>query len=689
MTAFPTLLSPGSIGPMRLRNRIVMAPMGDRLANDDGTVSERQAAYLEARARGGAGLLLIGSVAVSYPSGAYAPCQTAISDDRFVPGLTTLADRVHAHGACLGAQLVHDGANSLFDIAEGRPMLVPSKPPRLRPDALSGMITPSEMEAMIRPFTTPTTATDYRIADADDIAWLIDQFVAAAVRARTAGLDGVEIHGGHGYVIDSFLSPALNQRTDEWGGSIAHRARLLCEVIAAVRAAVGGDLAVWCRINSVERFREGGETPEDLVEVAALAEEAGADAIHVSAATDAGAALGVTEAHTPHEPGLLLPFARLVSQRVEVPVITVGRIEPEVAETALAAGDADFVAMGRKLLAEPDLPNLLAAGRVDDARPCIYQYRCIGNIFLNEPVACVANPATADGDEPSLPATDAPKRVLVVGGGPAGLEVARLAARRGHRVVLAEAGPRLGGALNLAGPTDEPLDRFRRWQIRQVERTTVELMLDTPVTPTIAAGLDVDEIVVATGGRWSPPGEAASELLSAALDGASDVAPGTTIGELGDWLDGGWSADADDRVGHDVVVLGGGKIGMSFAGLCARRGRSVTVLEPGDVLAPELGPPGRFRLVHDTEQLGVRLVPRAAATDLAAALASSSSTSSGTPGGRITVVSARCGTDRALADDLAELLAPLGRSVHVIGDAAGTGRLEAALADARRVALLL
>ena len=675
VTDYPTLLSPGSIGPMRLRNRIVMAPMGDRLANDDGTVSDRQASYLEARARGGAGLLLIGSVAVSYPRGAYAPCQTALSDDRFVPGLAALAERVHAHGACLGAQLVHDGANSLFDIAEGRPMLVPSKPPRLRPDALSAMITPVEMDAMIRPFTTPTTATEYRIADADDIAWLIDQFAAAAVRARAAGLDGVEIHGGHGYVIDSFLSPALNQRTDEWGGSIGNRARLLCEVIAAVRAAVGDGMAVWCRINSVERFREGGETPDDLVEVAALAEKAGADAIHVSAATDAGAALGVTEAHTPHEPGLLLPFARLVSQRVGVPVITVGRIEPEVAEAALAAGDADFVAMGRKLLAEPDLPNLLAAGRVDDVRPCIYQYRCIGNIFLNEPVRCVANPSTADGDEPALPPTDAPKRVLVVGGGPAGLEVARLAAQRGHHVVLAEAGPRLGGALNLAAPTDEPLDRFRRWQIGQIEKTAVELMLGTPVTPALAAGLDVDEIVVATGGRWSPPDEAVSELFSTVHRGE----PSNAIGDLGDWLEGGWSADTDDVIAHDVVVLGGGKIGLSFAGLCARRGRSVTVLAPGDVLAPELGPPGRFRLVHDTEQLGVRLVPRATETDLLAAVVDHP----------VTVVSAILRAERSLADELTEVLAPLGRPVHVIGDAAGTGRLEAALADARRVALLL
>ena len=550
---FPNLLSPGSIGPMRLRNRIVMAPMGDRLANDDGTISDRQARYLEARARGGAGLLLIGSVAVSYPSGAYASCQTAISEERFVPGLRALAERVHAHGARLGAQLVHDGANSLFDIADGRPMLVPSKPPRLRPDALSAMVTPTEMAAMIRPFTTPTTATSYRVADADDIAWLIGQFAAAAVRARDAGLDGVEIHGGHGYVIDSFLSPALNQRTDEWGGPLVNRARLLCEVIAAVRDAVGSDLAVWCRINAVERFREGGETPDDLVEVAALAAAAGADAIHVSAATDAGAALGVTEAHTPHEPGLLLPFARMVSSRVDVPVISVGRIEPEVAEAAIAAGDIDFVAMGRKLLAEPDLPNLLAAGRIDDVRPCIYQYRCIGNIFLNEPVRCVANPATADGDEPPLPPTESPRRVLVVGGGPAGLEAARLLAHRGHQVVLAEAGTRLGGALTLAGVTDEPLDRFRRWQIRQIEQAPVELMLGTAVTPVIAAGLEVDEIVVATGGRWSSADGMRTTLGSTPTRRRSPDGPSAS------WPTGSRATSSlPAMVGPDVVIRGGG-----------------------------------------------------------------------------------------------------------------------------------
>ena len=328
---FAHLLAPGRIGPMALRNRIVLAPMGDRLAHDDGTVSERQAAYLEARARGGAGLILVGSVSVAYPSGSYAPSQTAISQDRYVGGLGALADRVHAHGAAIAAQLVHDGANSLFDIAEGRPMLVPSIPPRLRPDRLSAMITAEELTAMTAPFTHPGAALEYRVADEDDIAELIDQFAAAACRAVEAGFDGLEIHAGHGYLIDSFLSPASNQREDRWGGSPANRVRLLEEVLRAVRAAVGTSAAVWCRLNAVERFKEGGEQPDDLLGVARAAVAAGAQALSVSAATDAGAALGVTEAHTPHQPGLLLPFAAALRPHVDVPVITVGRLEPEVA----------------------------------------------------------------------------------------------------------------------------------------------------------------------------------------------------------------------------------------------------------------------------------------------------------------------------------------------------------------------
>ena len=367
---FSHLLAPGAIGPMAVRNRIVMTPMGDRLADDDGRVSERQAAYLEARARGGAGLLVIGSVAVAYPEGAYATCQTALSDDRMVPGLAALAERVHRHGARLAAQLVHDGASSLLDVAEGRDVLVPSKPPRIRPDALSAMVTPTELDAMTRPFTTPTSRFGYREATEGDIADVVDRFADAADRARAAGLDGVEVHAGHGYLIDSFLSPVRNRRADGWGGDVTGRARLLVEVLRAVRARVGDDLAVWVRINGEERHVEGGETIDDALVVARLAVDAGADAVHVSAYADPGVGVGVTDAHTPQQAGRNLPMAAAIKAVVDVPVIAVGRLEPEAADRAIADGQADLVAMGRALLADPELPAKLAAGRVDDVRPC-------------------------------------------------------------------------------------------------------------------------------------------------------------------------------------------------------------------------------------------------------------------------------------------------------------------------------
>jgi 2,4-dienoyl-CoA reductase-like NADH-dependent reductase (Old Yellow Enzyme family) len=672
-TRFPHLLEPGRIGPMTVRNRVLMAPMGDRLAHDDGTVSERQAAYLEARARGGVGVVMIGSVAVSYPTGAYAPCQTAISEDRFVAGLRSLTERVHRHGARLVAQLVHDGPNSLFDIAEGRPMLVPSIPPRLRPDRLSAMVTPTELDAMIRPFTGPRSATSYRLADEDDLALVIEQFADAADRARAAGLDGVEIHGGHGYLIDAFLSRATNQRDDRWGGDVVGRARLLVEVLAAVRARVGDDLAVWCRLNALERFRVDGETPDDLLEVAQLAVAAGTDAIHVSAATDAGAALGVTEAHTPHEPELLVPFAAMVKAIVAVPVITVGRIEPEAAEAALERGDADFVAMGRALLADPDLVRKLAEGRIDDVRPCIYQYRCIGNIFLGESVACVANPATAHGDAESLPPSAAPRRVLVVGAGPAGLEAARLLAQRGHRVVLADAADRLGGTLVSAARTDTVLDHFLGWQTRQVALADIDVRLGTPIRAETIAALGVDEIVAATGGRWTRPDRPGVDLPHV-----------VTVGELGPWLE-----TADERVASPVVIIGGGKAGLSVALLCADRGHDVTVIEAGSVFAPELGPPGRFRLVHQAEGAGITLRPDAALTAITAGSPGhlgqvhwQTGTDTGSTDARTVIL-----TELAPAAEVADAFRATGLAVHVIGDAGTIGGIEGALADARALAV--
>ena len=625
--SFSNLLTPGQIGPLSLRNRILMCPMGDNLGNEHGTVSERQLEYYEARARGGAALLLVGSVAVGYPHGTYDRRQLGASDPRFVPGLRALAARAHRHGALIAAQLVHDGPNSLADISAGRPLLVPSVPSRPASDPLSALVTGEEMEALFRPFSTASSRLDVRVADDDDLAWVVDQFADAAGRCVEAGFDGIEIHAGHGYLIDAFLSPASNRRTDSWGGPVEGRARLLREVVAAVRAAVGASVAVWLRLNGEERFRPGGTTVDDAIAAARIAVVAGADAVHVSVYADPGVAIGITGAHTPHAPGALVGLAAEVRAAVSVPVITFGRLEPSAAEAALVSGAADFVAMGRKLLADPDLPRRLASGSVADVRPCIYRYRCIGNIFLGEPVACVVNPATGHESELRVVAAAVGRRVAVVGGGPAGLEAARLLAERGHEVSLYESGPRLGGRLALAARVDEALDRFLAWQLRGVERASVSIELGRAVT---VDELDADEIVVATGGRWHP-----------------------SLDAIARWL------EADDgSVGARVLVRGDGSAALGLARLCASRGREVVV--EAAVPGTDLGLPGRFRIVHELQEMGVRFVTEHDGD-----------------------------ADTVIDTTVTPGVVAAGRPVHAIGDCTGFGGLEAALESAVRLAVSL
>ena len=644
-----------------------MCPMGDDLGNDDGSVSDRQIAYFEARAAGGAALLLVGSVGVSYPAGTFSASQTAASHDGHRPGLRRLADHVHAHGAGIAAQLVHAGPNALADIAEGRAMLVPSIPKGPHPDRLTMMVTPAELARMTEPFTRPGSKVHYRVATDDDLARVIGEFADAAARCIDEGFDAIELHGGHGYLLDAFRSGASNRRDDAWGGGLEGRARLLLETVRAVRTRVGSEVPVWCRINAVEHFRDGGATLAETLALAPMLVDAGCDALHISAYASTDAGLGVTEAHTPSEPGHLVALAAAVKQVVDVPVITFGRLEPEAAEQVLADEQADFVAMGRKLLADPELPNKLAAGRRDDIRPCLYQYRCIGNIFVRDSVACVANAATAREAELTVGPTASPRRILVAGGGPAGLETARLLAENGHTVELWDSAPVLGGRLALGARADEVLDAFLGWLVRQVERAGVGLRLAAPVTIDAARGFDA--VVVATGARWGRPvGLAGAELPHV-----------RTLDELGPWL--GGREDLDGR----VAFLGGGKIALTLALHARARGNPVTVVEPTGVFAPELGLPGRFRLVHDVETAGATLMTAhwTAITDGAIAVMVGDAATS-VPADTVIVAHG------PVADaPLAVALRAAGVEVHVVGDCREVNRIEGAMLDAARLAVAL
>lgn len=591
------LLSPGRIGPLKTRNRILMCPMGDNLAQDNGELSDSSLDYFEARARGGAGIILMGSVAISWPEGSYNPNQSALSDDRMIPGFRALASRVHGHGAKLVAQLSHGGITAVNDIRDGRPLWVPSIPGPGAPDPLMSMVTPEEAELQSRPQRAATAQTSLHVMTKADILWLIDQYAEAAARAQRAGLDGVEVHAGHGYLLSSFLSPAKNSRTDEYGGPFENRLRILVDVLHAIRARVGESFALWCRIDSVEFWEEGGITPELAVRTAKAIEAAGGDAIHASANGRGGAALSYTEGHTVHQPGGLLPFAESIKREVGIPVIAVGRIEPEVAEVAIAEGRIDFVAMGRKLLADPDLPEKLLRVQPDDVRPCMYHYNCIGQIFLREPVRCWNNPATGREAEFALLAAAERRTILVVGGGPAGLEVARLSSLRGHRVILCEASGRLGGRFALAARIDAPNGRMLAWLERQVRDSEVEVRLETHCDLDRLEAYGADAVVIATGGVWEAPSVPGAEL--------SHV---VTADALGGILDG------DRVVGERVVVLGGGRAGISLADFFVGRGHRVAVLEETAVFASEMGLPGRWRVVHELREKGVDLIAEATAT---------------------------------------------------------------------------
>jgi 2,4-dienoyl-CoA reductase (NADPH2) len=660
------LLAPGRIGPLALRNRIVMAPMGSNLPEPDGTPGERLVRYVEARARGGAGLVVVEIAGVAWPAGCANPRQLGISDDAFLPGLARLADAIHAHGARAAIQLQHAGRVATRDVAAGRALLVPSEPPPLRVD-LYRDLAPEDVRTATADYARPGARLHHRVMDADDLERVPRWFADAAERARRAGFDGVELHAGHGYLLSAFLSPHYNRRDDAWGGPLEGRARLLLDTIRAVRARVGAELALWMRMDGAELGVEDGISPEDARETAALAEAAGLDAVHVSAYADPGSGAAFTEAPLVHARGALAGLAAGVKARVGIPVIAVGRLEPEDADALIREGRADFVAMGRKLLADPDLPRKLAERRRGEIRPCVYSYRCVGNVFLTKGVRCTASPST--GREHVLPHAPSPararRRVLVIGGGPAGLEAARVAAERGHAVVLCERSRRLGGLALAAARVEPPLGELVAWLEGRVRALGVELRLGESADAGTPARIAPDAVVVAAGARRAPPALPGAEA-ALGLDGLEAALRGGALAR------------------GAVAVVGGGSIGLELAGRLAGEGRAVTVLEPGRRFGAPMAPPRLWRALHELRARGAALVAGARVV----ALGPGGVRYAGAGGDETTLAAAHVVlADLGRPDDaLAADLAAQGLPVYRVGDCAGPGYLEHALLQARHVA---
>ncbi len=618
---YAKLLEPGRIGRMELRNRIIMAPMGTGYATDEGMVTQRLKDYYEERARGGAGLIIPGVLSVDPTGGRCETEQLSIADDRHIPGLRELTEAVHRHGARIAAQLQHAGKIATVDVCLAVQPVTASEMAAADANAAADMNL-EEIVRMAQRFSKMPKDFKTRALALEEIPHYVALFARAAERARASGFDGVEVHAAHGYLIDSFLSPSANRRTDQYGGELANRARFLLEIIEAIREKVGRDYPVWCRIDGREWEIEGGIAPADSRALAVMLQEAGVDAIHVSGYGPVPTTF--IDAPIPYLPGRLVADAWNVKQAVRIPVIAVGRISPELGEEMLRLGKADFIAMGRPLLADPELPNKLAAGRRDDARPCIRCYECASAHVEDSSTICSVNVACGREAEFRSSAAQKPRSVAVIGSGPAGMEAARIAALRGHKVTLYEKNKRLGGSLVFASVVSEDNEALLDWMVAQMKKLPIDIRMGVEVTPESIKAAGHDVTIVAVGPNIDAPripGDERRNVMTG-KDLREMMNGRDHSGKMAWWMKLGLplakpvlqrlrpsQAAALTRrwmpVGRNVVVIGGDLVAVELAEFLVERGRKVTVVSTERSMAPEMSIARRWRVLGQLRRHGV------------------------------------------------------------------------------------
>jgi len=575
------LFSPIEIGAMEVKNRIVMAPMTTNWAADDGSIPSKLRDYLEARAKGGVGLIIteVASLDRLVP---YQLQTVGLWDDSLIPTWRQLADAVHKHGAKLAPQIQHVGPESLSFIHGIQP------------------VGPS-------PVMCRMTRRMCRELTVEEIESIIEQHGEAARRAREAGCDAVALHAAHSYqLLGSFLSPLRNKRTDAYGGSVEGRLKLTLEVVKCMKAKAGRDFPIILRISGDELV-PGGRTLHETQYIAPVLAEAGVDAIETSGGTiDYAFWRTLPPSGTPL--GLNVPFSAAVKEVVDVPVMVVGRInDPLLAESILQRNQADLVSLGRALLADPEFPNKAAEGRFDDIATCVGC--CLGCLRVQltmEPMTCVINPAVGREKEMAITPTTKPRKVMVVGGGPGGLEAARVAALRGHQVTLYEKEAKLGGQFNLAvvAPMKQELSKIIKYLSTQLEKAGVQVHLNTEVAPDLVEEMKPDVVIVATGGTPlipAIPGVGGKKVFT-----AHDVLAGKVPIHHG-----------------NVLIIGGGMVGCEVADLLAnlgdnqlQRGTPVTIVEMLHGIGLDILPQPRMLLMPRLRERGVKAVTLATVKEI-------------------------------------------------------------------------
>lgn len=529
---YPNLFSPLKVGGVTLKNRIISAPMTYPLLTADGCLTPEAIAFYELRAKGGAAAVTVSEVIVDSRTGKYYPIQVILDAPNAKDSLATAARAIKRHGAVPSIELSHGGK---YALAEGGVALGPC----------------DEYE---------DGRQTVRAMTAEDIARILDAYGRAAKLCKDAGFEMMLIHAGHGWLLQQFLSPSTNRRTDEYGGSLQNRARLALEVIGRVRDAVGPGFPLELRISARE-YMEDGYSMEDIIEFARLV-DGKVDLLQVSTGAHHGS-FDKTHPSMFMERGVNVRYAAEIKKHVKISVAAIGALnEPQMMDDIIARGDADAVEMARALLADPFLPRKALTGRDDEIVRCCRCFTCMAERLTTGLRICALNPVIGSEYELSFaPQPTSPKKVLVAGGGPGGMQAAITAAERGHRVVLCEKSGELGGALKSERgiPFKSDLYGFIAVKARQMEKAGVEVRLNTEVTPELCEKLAPDVLVVAVGAEpIIPP--------IPGIDGENVV----IANELHEKM---------DRVGQKVAILGGGLVGCETAVYLAQQGKDVTVVE--------------------------------------------------------------------------------------------------------------